>query len=374
MARPRLSRAIAAITGVSVAMLVAAVPASAEDDPARATVLEHNEEGADVTVAFKDEDPVTVPTGLSKIQLKDGPAVKTYGFIPGAELAKDTKLIEVPLFDDDPSVKTLKIAKLSASTDLNKINWALRHSYPFLTVDKLSVTGISNKEAIAATQVAIWHLLVDDITLTDTNNEHVLALYKFLTGDANKGATNDKEPVLELTPATGSGKAGEKVGPVTVKTTAKELTLTVPEGVKVLDKDGKELAAKDIKDGSELFFQVPAGAAGHGTVELTATGQVSRVFANVEDEEDVPAPEFKVAAAATDEGPEIQFLAFAQNLTKSVKVDLSWTAASETPAPQGSSGGGLANTGVSIYVPLGIAVLLLLAGGGALLFLRRRRA
>lgn len=378
MARPRLSRAIAAITGVSVAMLVAAVPASAEDDPAKATFLDKHEAGAEVTVVFKDEDPLKVPTQLSEIQLKDGPAVKTYGLFPGMELKKDAPLIEVPLFLDDESVKTLKVAKLSASTEQNKLNWLLRHSYPFVSLDKLPVAGITNKEAIAATQVAIWHLLVEDLTLDDGNGEHVTALYDFLTGDENTGATNDKEPDLELTPATGSGKAGEKVGPVTVKTTAKELTLTAPEGVKVLDKDGKEIAAKDIKDGTELFFQVPAGAAGQGTVELKATGEVSRAFGNLSEDEEIPAPEVKIAAAATaDDGegePEpTQILVFAQTLSKSVKVDLSWTS-SETPAPQGSSGGGLANTGVSIYVPLGIAVLLLLAGGGALLFLRRRRA
>ena len=373
MARPRLSRAIAAITGVSVAMLVAALPASAEG-PAKATFLDQHEDGLDVTITFTGEDePATVPTRLSKIQLADGPTVKTYGFIPGAELPKNAPLIELPVFSDDDSVKTLKVAKLSASTDLNKINWALRHSYPFVALDKLAVSGLDNKEAIAATQAAIWHLLVEDLDLADTNNEHVLALYKVLTGDQNTGATNDKEPVLELTPATGSGKAGEKVGPVTVKTTAKELTLTVPDGVKVVDKDGKDIAAKDIKDGTELFFQVPAGAAGQGTVELKATGAVSRLFANIDEDEEkqAPAPEFKIAE---DEEPDIQFLAFAQTVSKSVKVDLSWTASETPPAPQGSSGPGLANTGVSIYVPLGIAVLLLLAGGGALLFLRRRRA
>jgi TQXA domain-containing protein/LPXTG-motif cell wall-anchored protein len=375
MARPKLGRGIAAITGVSVAMLVAAIPASA-DDPVTATFVDKHEDGLDVSLVFEGQDePETFPTRVSDIAIKDGATVKTYGFIPLAELKKDTQLIELPWpSDDSTAMKTMKLAKLAEDDTFKKINWVLRNSYPFVNTDKLAVSGVNNKEAIAATQAAIWQFLFGDFKLADDTNAHVSALYKYLTGDKNKGSENDAAPTLELTPATLSGKAGDKLGPVKIKTNAKELALTLPAGVTVVDKDGKALDASALKDGAEVFFQIPAGAAGQGTVEVKANNQAVRLFAGGGDESDRKIPEFKAAAVARAEVPDIQFFAFAQNVSKTANVSLTWTASETAPAPQGSNGGGLANTGASIYVPLGIGVLLLLAGGGALLFLRRRRA
>lgn len=253
-----------------------------------------------------------------------------------------------------------------------KINWVLHNSYPFMKIENLrkaladagaKLDGeLSVKEAIAGTQAAIWSFS-DDQKLADNNPANVKALYAFLTGAKNTGMAQPT-PSLDISPNTLTGAIGGKVGPFKVATTADKITKVTPKlpaGVTLTDKDGKALNASAIKDGSELFVSVPAGtAAGEGSFTLEATGPVSpgRVF-----------------VANGDKKSQSLIVAASENATLSASAAAKWAVATAptttSPAPQASNGA-LANTGVSIFVPVSIGVLLLLAGGGALLFLRRR--
>ncbi|MFI1102612.1 LAETG motif-containing sortase-dependent surface protein [Streptomyces melanogenes] len=177
---------------------------------------------------------------------------------------------------------------LSGNPDAGKIRWILEHSYP--QVNDLTALAksaglkgqLTNGTAAAATQVAIWRY--SDHAQVDAVDAQAKDLADWLT----KSAQNVGEPRASLTldnPAV-SGKAGSKLGPVTVHTNADKVSVTPSEelkaaGVKVVDKAGK--AATTAKNGSQLFFDVPAGAQpGSGSLTVQATTQVpvGRAFAS----------------------------------------------------------------------------------------------
>ena len=165
----------------------------------------------------------------------------------------------------------------------------LHHGFPTTDLKGLAAAlpsppndGIDTLEAIAATQAAVWHFsdavdLNRDDPLSgdgsdDEDAEDALALYDFLTGPANTGIEESPIPTLEIDPAKLDGKPGTRIGPFKVSTTAtiEELKAELPEGVRVTDAKGNELAAAAIKNGTELFLDVPKDTAdGDGKFELT---------------------------------------------------------------------------------------------------------
>ena len=348
----------AALLGATVTLMLSALPAGADE----------------VTATL---DKARNIDGLS-VQLKGGNKFSTHLFgldAGGVKLSAycinikdmvhyDQGMVEKP-WDSYPD------ASSSFAKHHTKIYWLLHNSFPFVGTEalqhKLGVKELTKAEAIAATQAAAWHFSDDQ----DLDRDHptpdapeskadVLALYDFLTGAANVGLENLPAPKLELTPKSLGGMAGKRIGPFTVATTASIVKLApkLPAGVKLTDKDGKELTAGSIVNGSEIFFDVPAATpAGAASFELNATSEAGRVF-----------------VAKTARATQNMIVAQAEAAKLSVAGQASWTAAAatpETPAPQASAGG-LANTGVSIYVPVAIGALLLLAGAGALFYLRRR--
>jgi TQXA domain-containing protein len=289
----------------------------------------------------------------------------------------------------------------------DKINWVLHNGFPVKSTDDLAAKlteggasltdGLDEKEAIAGTQAAVWHFSDDtdlnrDEPLPDGGDEaaaaDVIALYDFLTGDANGGIGDQPTPALEVSPAELSGKAGERIGPFTVSTTGTidELKVNLPEGVKITDVDGVELDAGKIKNGTQLFLDVPADAPeGEASFELKASAKVDtgRLFVGKEYSEGKKTQSVIVAKA---EESEISVTASGNwsatppptsppsSSTSETTPPAPTTSTSEAPpAPQPKNTGGLASTGASILVPVVIGLVLVGAGIGSLLFLRRRR-
>jgi TQXA domain-containing protein len=367
----RLRRVGAALIGATVALMLSALPAAA--DPVKGEVqVSVAEPGPEVNLVDTEGH---FSTGMPGLKVGDE-IIKTYCIEFLRDLDhKHPQMVEAP-WDAYPNPSSPFVANRA------KINWLLHNSYPFLTIEKLrkelEANGVvlehqlSTLEAVAGTQAATWHfsdnknLDRDNPTVNPTYAKNVLALYDFLIGSKNVGMGTQPSPALEITPDTLAGQTGTLVGPFKVATTADKLTLTknVPAGVTITDKAGMELAADAITNGTEVFFKVPAGAtAGEGTFDLKGTGSVAigRVFVG-EDNKKHPTQSLIVA--------EVKPVQVADS------AKASWTVAPPTttspPAPQGGTSPALANTGVSIIVPISIGVLLLLAGGGALLFLRRR--
>jgi TQXA domain-containing protein/LPXTG-motif cell wall-anchored protein len=367
--RWQLTRVGAALACTAVAVTLGAMPAGAEAVTGK--VAGDSVSGFSVNLTgdgFKDP----LPTSLIGFQLDDGTQLQVYCVAISTNIDRSVGMVEVP-WDQHPE-------NTPFHQNSDKINWVLHNGYPVKPLDELATKltglhgGLSVKEAITATQAAAWHFS-DNADLNVGNALHggdadsaadVVALYKFLIGSDNVGLGKQPTPTLEISPKTATGEVGKLTGPFTVSTTGMitDLTTTLPAGVTLTDKDGKELAKGDIKNGSQVFVKVPAGtAAGQGGFDLKATAAVAtgRLFVG-------------------KDGAKTQSLIVAKSETTklSAGATASWKVAAvptttTTPAPQGSNGA-LANTGASIAVPGIVGLVLVAAGAGALLFLRRRRS
>ncbi|RZS44998.1 TQXA domain-containing protein [Herbihabitans rhizosphaerae] len=376
--RSTLVRAGAAVVGASIITMLTALPASAQ--------------------TTGKLDPSGNVDGL-RVNLKGGPqniTTKLIGLKSG-DAKLSTYCVELhvtidPKFPDFNEVGWDAYPQGESPFHKNraKVNWVLHHSYPAVELDKLSTTttkaglqfkdGLSKEEAISATQAAVWHF--SDQANLDTANptpgnadakDDVNKLYGFLTGKDNVGIGDQPTPALKISPESLSGEAGKKVGPFKVSTTADavELTKQLPEGVKVVDTAGKELAAKDIKNGSEIFFDVPsATAAGEGSFKLDASAKLTagRLFIG-KDYQQHPTQSL--------------ILAKADNTKLSDEAKVSWKAAAPVPTspkpsvpvkiPAGDAQAAPAESGGG-NAPLlvGLGVLALGAAGGVFALQRRR--
>lgn len=395
--RMKLARAGAAVAGASVAlMMTAAIPAGA--DPATGKVDPNGyTHGYHVNVGADNSD---INASLISFELTDGTRLQMYCVEINTSIDKKHQMVEQP-WDKYPN------ADSPFHENRDKINWILHNGYPVVGADALTQVlteqgatlknGIDEKEAISATQAAVWHF--SDGTDLDASNPlpkgpqdakaDVLALYDYLTGDANIGIGDQPTPALEVAPAEQSGTAGTRIGPFTVKTTGdiEKLTSNLPDGVKITDVDGVEFTADKIKNGAQLFLDVPAGATeGEGTFELTASASVDtgRLFVGENYGTKKKTQSLIVATAETSEivasaggkwtetAPPTTTTEAPPSTTETVPT--TETTTSEVPAPQPKNDSGdLAETGASIFAPIIIGVVLVGAGIGSLLFLRHRK-
>ena len=104
----------------------------------------------------------------------------------------------------------------------------------------------------------------------------VVALYKYLTGDANVGIGDQPTPALASPRPRSPARLASKIGPFTVTTTGdiEKLTSKLPEGVKITDANGTELTAEDDQERHGAVHQRPEGRqGGRGHVRADRVGQ-----------------------------------------------------------------------------------------------------
>lgn len=378
-----LRRAGAVLAVASAALMLAAVPASAAD-PVKGRWLE--KEGTRGVGVRVSPSWVTEPV-LSKFRLSDGTKLDVYCVEIHIGATGDRDMVEVP-WDKHP--------KDTFHKNSGKINWVLHNSVPRKDLKDLQALpglgDLDEAEAIGATQAAIWHFS-DGINVVESDPtphkpeaaKDVLALYKHLIGSAADIAPKPA-PELKISPESAKGAAGELIGPFKVATNGPvaEIVESLPEGVTITDKDGKEIAAKDIKDGAELFLKVPADAkAGDGSFVLKGMSKVEigRLFM-VEGYAKDPAQslivadssELKVEATAKGEwkaAPVTTTTPTTSPETTTPTTTVVPTTTTVAPTPQGSD---LPDTGASILVPALVGLGLVGAGAGALIYQRRRRS
>jgi TQXA domain-containing protein len=219
-----------------------------------------------------------LPAGLFEMTVDGGGRLKTYC----VDIHNPTQ--DQAVYQETSWART----SLGANKNAGRIRWILEHSYP--QIDDLSAlarsagTGpLTEKTAAAGTQVAIWRY--SDGVDIDANDPAAEKLADWL----EKRARNTAEPRASLTlePAAVSGKAGERLGPVTVRTDASAVTVTPPadavaSGIRITDKGGTPVSTA--ADGTKLYFDVPADTA-DGTaslgVQATTSVPVGRAFAGV---------------------------------------------------------------------------------------------
>ncbi|MFJ8705477.1 Cys-Gln thioester bond-forming surface protein [Streptomyces anulatus] len=270
---------------VAAAALVGAGPAAA-DDPGRhhsgaAAVLDGLKtfDSAVLRIAGKNGAPARtqeLPAGLFEMTVDGGGKLKTYCIDLHNPTQDQAKYLETPWAE----------TSLSGNRNAGKIRWILQHSYP--QVDDLAAladaagTGpLTERTAAAGTQVAIWRYSDNaDVTASDKQAEK---LADWLHRNARK--TKEPRASLALEPAAVSGRAGERLGPVTVRTDADQVSVSPPvdaaaSGIAVTDEKGAPVTSAT--DGDRLYFAVPKDTA-DGTaslaVQATTSVPVGRAFA-----------------------------------------------------------------------------------------------
>lgn len=259
--------------GIAVLLLgFLATPASA--DAVTGTLTDKFTYGVSVKITGEDHE---IPTTLFTLKLSDGSEVQAYCI----DFTVDAK-INAKYIEDDWKNYPNASTKFKAQPD--KVNWILHNSYPHHSLTELQVAsgivGLSEKQAIAGTQSAIWHFS-NGTNLADGNDAKVADLYNYLIGPKNVGLTAEPQAALNITPENATGQAGSDIGPFTVNTTAPSVNLqfNADSGAKLVNQQGNEVTTAS--NGDKLSVRVPAGAqAGNATIKAHAstTVETGRLF------------------------------------------------------------------------------------------------
>nr|WP_161063546.1 Cys-Gln thioester bond-forming surface protein [Streptomyces sp. HUCO-GS316] len=217
-----------------------------------------------------------ISAGLFEMSVEGGGTLQTYCVDLHNPTQTDAKYHETPWSG----------TSLGANKDAGRIRWILQNSYPQVNdlaalAAKAGVSsGLSEQDAAAGTQVAIWRW--SDGADVDALDPQAEKLADYL----EKSARNLAEPEASLTldPPAVSGHPGELLGPVTVHINEGRVTVSPPadaatSGVRVVGKDGKAITSA--ADGSQVFFDVPEDAAAGSaevTVQASTTVPVGRAF------------------------------------------------------------------------------------------------
>jgi TQXA domain-containing protein/LPXTG-motif cell wall-anchored protein len=384
--RRRLGALAAALTAL--ALVGQAAPASAAGATGRVDT-ENTTDGTNVRI-----DGKKLSTSLIPINLDDETTVQTYCIDFATAAKHNARMIE-----DDWAKYPNPNASFKAKPE--KVNWILHNSYPNVAVEKLAEAGeidrLTEKDAIAGTQLAIWHFSNDTRPDGSGNDDEVIAVYEYLTGEKNTGLTAEPAPSLAITPDSAAGAPGGKLGPFTVETTASEVVLKFEgeHGAALVDANGAPVTTAS--NGTKLFVAVPAGApAGKATIEakvsadietgrlfrgdkvvtqtlITTTTTRVKVKDSVEATWTMPTPPTGTPSPSPSESTPSPTASPSpsKSATPSPSASPSETVA-PTSVPTPGGGGGLPVTGAASGLIAGIG-LLLLAGGGALFYFARRR-
>lgn len=410
--RSKFVRAGAAVLGASSLMMLSALPASA--DQARGRLTDDGDTGYNVDMG--EGKLGDLQTSLMRLALEDGKNLHVYCVEIDVNTDRGQDMVEHE-WNKYPNPKS----PFHNAENRSKVNWVLHHGFPVYTAETLGKglekqgvdlnNGLSEEEAITATQAAVWHFSDDKelkkVHRADKGSEDdILAMYKVLTGELNTGIADQPAPALDVTPKEASGEAGTKIGPFEVASTAEmvEISSTVPEGVKIVDENGNELAkptgeteegkkartlAKAAEQSSMKFFvDVPKEQdAGKVEIELKASTEVAtgRLFVG-EKYEQKPAQSLIVAKSdKTDLKANVTANWTAGTVptttpttttpapTTTSDVVVPTPSKTETPKPVANEDD-LASTGASVLTPILIGVGLLAAGGAAIYLQRRRHS
>ncbi len=280
-----------------------------------------------------------------------------------------------------------------AGSQPGKVLWILQNGYPELSAEELAeksgVAGLSSKDALSATQAAIWHFS-NGVNLTEDNPKKVRDLYAYLVENATE--IEQAPASLAISPNEASGESGGPIGEFTVSTTADSVPLTLngPEGVQTVDLDGNPVS--QVGDGDQFSVLVPEGTEdGEAAVSasVTATVEIGRLFQGLPGD-----PKTQTLITADESSTEA-----------SAEVKVTWTAPtappeeptptpttpeeptptpttpeeptptpeeSPKPTPPADDKPGLPVTGAALGGLIAAAVVAV-GGGGTAMFLARRR-
>jgi TQXA domain-containing protein len=250
---------------ITAGTIASAGTAAAEETPqspggATATIGELKTYGS--AVVHDNGEDSWISAGLFEMSVDNGGTLQTYCVDLRTPTQRDAKYQET----------SWSGTSLNGNKDAGRIRWILQNSYPQVNdlaalAQKAGVKGLTEQDAAAGTQVAIWRY--SDGADVDAVDPQAEKLADYLHRSAR--SLPEPEASLTLTPTAVSGHAGERLGPVTVHTNGGSVTVTPPtdtaaSGVRIVDKDGKAITSA--VDGSRFFFDVPADSADGSAVPV----------------------------------------------------------------------------------------------------------
>ncbi|MFI8927667.1 Cys-Gln thioester bond-forming surface protein [Streptomyces sp. NPDC053474] len=300
----RLAAALVASGLVSAGATATAAAAVATDAPpyrGGATATLDGLKTYSQAVIREDGESQRIPAGLFEMSVDNGGTLQTYCVDLHNPTQKDARYKETPW----------RGTSLHANRDAGKIRWILQHSYPQVNdlaelARKAGAGSLTEETAAAGTQVAIWRYSEKAQRAAKTEKakraertgrsdkagraagvqvEAVDPRAEKLADYLERSARTSPEPKASLTlePPAVSGRAGERLGPVTVRTGADSVAVIPPadpaSGVRVVGKNGKPVTS--VSDGGKLYFTVPKGTPdGMAALEVQAstTVPVGRAF------------------------------------------------------------------------------------------------
>ncbi|WP_245600881.1 thioester domain-containing protein [Streptomyces sulphureus] len=334
----------AAVAVVSGALFVSGVAAAS---PAAAGQGEGNPRGATASldglntygkaVVQEEGGGRDISAGLSEMTVEDGGSLQSYS----VDMLNPTR--EQAGYEE----ASWGTSSLHHNKEAGKIRWIVENSFPQVNdlqalARQAKVKRLTPELAAAGTQVAIWRLSEEstgDGAKVKAAEPAARKLTDYLVNAAKP--MPEPRPSLQLGPAETAGMSGDRLGPVTVRTTAPVVSIeadpdAVARGVRLVDKKGDDV--ETASNGTKVYFEVPEGSEG-GTASLLAQASakvpVGRVFTGTGEH------------ART----QTQILAGASSSTVSGSASVSW--AEEGPVAAVSSAKNCDESGVDITVANG---------------------
>ncbi|MEV2276358.1 Cys-Gln thioester bond-forming surface protein [Nocardiopsis sp. NPDC049922] len=317
-----LRRCAAVLTSAAlVGGLVGASPVLADDF---SRVDRDPVEGAAVVLTDGGE----LPTALFSLRLGGSDSVGAYTATAEGEVRPRTAYVE-SAWDDSTQWSETD----AAAGPADRAAWVVANSYPHVDLTELALASetvfLDERQAIAGTQAALWHVL-DGAELDPAGNDAaVTALYEYLVAGSDHAPDETTTPSLEITPSQIEAVAPEEpLGPITVTsagTEAVQLSLRGAPASWLVDAGGEQV--RRVRDGASVYLDVDPSVPA-GVVTLHARGS------------DLPLPEGRLFTGR--DGVRTRPLVTAEpgTTTSSTAATLTWHAgepeAPSSPAPRPS--------------------------------------
>ena len=167
-----------------------------------------------------------------------------------------------------------------------KVAWIAQRSYPQTDLKAVAeaagVAGLTDKEAVTATQSAIWHFTNDfnyagiSGTIDAASATRVQKLYEYLISEKNVGMKETARPTIEFKGSVNSSfKPGDKVGPLRFESNQATVKVTNKLEYELVDVKGNKVDLNAVPTGTDLYLNVPANVkSGEQKFDVSATGSV----------------------------------------------------------------------------------------------------
>ena len=220
----------------------------------------------------------------------------------------------------------------------SKVAWIAQRSYPQTDMAELikssGIAGLTEQEAITATQAAIWHFTNDYKWLGLANADQATTaraekLFTYLTGQANTGLKESKQPTVEtetgnITFTRSENSSEGKVGPIRFKSSQATFKLTSELKYELINAQGAKVDLNAVPADTDLYLKVPADTtSGEQEFKGSVTGSVY-------------AGKLLITKDAVAGGSHGQTIIIGSNkeVTTEIQGKISWSVTQQTPTPE----------------------------------------